>query len=494
MAFNKKEEEIIRWSLQNGKSPSEIKQAIVNFRATGSPASSTGVSDLAPEESGLQERLADVGLSAKEDITSAIKGEGEFEGQTPIRRGVEATAEAFSVPVRGGFELLPEKVRSGIKKVGEVIKKGFDKVTGKVSETELFSEIGRLEAEGHINPETTPGFYSLKEALGAASATGEITGDILGTQGVVGVTSKATKALGKIAQQSQKVLSGIKTTGSKGIQEATSKALNPNDIMQRVARISKSKQANFQKTSGESVGEYLVNRGIFGNIDEITKQLYRRFTKSKNTADEAIAKLEGTYKPTPVGTVLNELLENEVKVSSPGATSKDFGRVRELFNKYSKEGLTMTEINEVKRLFERNVKLDFLKENNPKGVTRANNLDSAIRKWQFDQASKLGLKNLPEINKETRLARQLLDDLGKEYAGSAGNNAITLTDWVILAGGDPTAVGGFLAKKALSSKGVQSFFAKKLSGEPKVKDIEAVFEAPTIDSYLDFINKIESGN
>jgi hypothetical protein len=111
---------------------------------------------------------------------------------------------------------------------------------------------------------------------------------------------------------------------------------------------------------------------------------------------------------------------------------------------------------------------------NPEGVVRATNIDSAIRKWQFEQADTLGLKNLDKINNETRLSKNLLDAIGKEYSGAAGNNAVTLTDYIMLAGGDPTAIAGFLVKKTLSSKGVQAKIAEMLNkGNPVMGEVGA---------------------
>lgn len=275
-----------------------------------------------------------------------------------------------------------------------------------------------------------------------------------------------------------KVESGLpfESTGAKGslmtkAKETirTTREEAPAKIMQRVARISKDKQAKFEKTAGESVGQYLSNRGIYGNVDSISEQLFKRFTNSKNEADMALGKLPGTYEPAPVTTALQELLQRELRVSSEGAPSPDLARVIELSKKSGKEGFTMSEINEIKRIYERNNKVDYLKQNLPESVARATNLDSAIREWQFKQAEHLGLKNLPEINKETRLAKQLLDDLGREYAGSAGNNAISLTDYILLAGGDPTAITMFITKKGLSNKSVQAALAKALGKNRPVK-------------------------
>jgi len=244
--------------------------------------------------------------------------------------------------------------------------------------------------------------------------------------------------------------------------------LNPEAIMQRVARISKAKQSKFEQTAGESVGKYLTNRGIYGDVDEISGQLYKRFETSRNLADQEIAKLPGLYKQEVIDTALNELMERETRVSAPGAISPDYNRVTQLLNKHKNEGLTMSEINEAKRLFERNVTLDYLKDRVTDKIQKAKNIDNNIRKWQFETADNLGLKNLPEINRETRLARQLADDLGKEYSGSAGNNAITLTDWIMLSGGDPTSVSAFLVKRTLSNKKIQSKIAKAIQGEPTI--------------------------
>lgn len=255
--------------------------------------------------------------------------------------------------------------------------------------------------------------------------------------------------------------------GAGYVAEKAKGLVDPARIMQRVARISKAKQQKFQQTAGESVGEYLSNRGIGGSVDEITAQLYDRFSRSKNNADEAFASLPGLHKSEVLDTALKELVERETKVSAPGAISPDFNRASELYKKHSTEGLTMSETNEAKRLFERNVKMDYLRDNVSDKIARANNIDNNIRKWQFETADTLGLKNIGEINKETRLARQLMDDIGKEYSGTGANNAVSLTDWIMLSGGDPTAISGFLVKKALSNKRVQSAVARKFANPTK---------------------------
>jgi hypothetical protein len=275
----------------------------------------------------------------------------------------------------------------------------------------------------------------------------------------------------------------------KGGQEVVESVAKPENIMQRVARINAGDQTKFQKVSGESVGEFLTKRKIFGSSDKIATQLVEGFQKSKSKADDALSQLQGTFKPTPVKTILKELLEKEVKTSSPGALSPDLGRVRQLSSKFQRDGLDMSEINEVKRLYERNVKLDFLKQNLPDSVKKANNLDNAIRSWQFKQAEKMGLKNLPQLNKETQAYKMLADALGKKLSASGGNNAITLTDWIVLSGGDPTAIAGFITKKAFSSESLQSRIAQQLSKNQPKLDVVSQFGQPKPD-LADFLNKV----
>jgi len=368
-----------------------------------------------------------------------------------------------------------EKIGAGVQKVAET-----------VAETEpVKSLVLKYEKLKETNP-------ALARDIEAALGIGELITTVagvgaggLGTKAASKVIGQATKS---VLQKSTEVLGDIVETGASGISKAVSVGLKPEQIMQRVARISKSKQAAFKEAAGVDVGEYLVKKCIFGNIDEISTQLYKNFKQSKDSVDTTLDSLKGTFKTTPVGNALKQLLEREQRVSSPGAISKDLERVRALNKKHDGSGLTMSEINEVKRLYERNVKLDYLKENIPDKVEKANTLDSAIRLWQQNKASELGFKNIRELNRETRLAKQLLDDLGAEYSGALGNNSITLTDWIVLSGGDPSSITGFLAKKTLSSKGIQSKIAKTLSPKPE-ELLKPEIGEPTIDGYLNFLKK-----
>ena len=312
------------------------------------------------------------------------------------------------------------------------------------------------------------------EEIAKSTLQGTLIGGVTG-----GVLGGGIPAVGAVAQKTAQVAKKGTQLVTKTGKETVESIAKPANIMQRVARVDPTQQVKFKEASGETIGEYLTNRKIFGNTEEVITKVVDRFKQSKNQADEALAKLTGVYKPTPVKTVLNDLFTKEKNISSPGALSSDFKRVLSLKNKFDREGLTMSEINEVKRLYERNVKLDFMKQNLPEGVKKANTLDDALRKWQFTQAEKLGLKNLPELNKETRSAKMLADALAKKYGKEQANNAVSLTDWIVLTGADPaTAVSQYLVKKIFSSKGLQSKIAQKLSKKVPEKTVKPIFGTP----------------
>ncbi len=309
------------------------------------------------------------------------------------------------------------------------------------------------------NPEKVKDVEDLLNFLGAKAVTKSAS---MVEDGARATVNGVTDGVGAGA-------SAIKDTAATVVGDTASKIMPTSEgIMQRVARIPKGEQVKFEKLTGKSVGQFLDETGNYGTPDKIVERLYADFTKSKQTADDALAQIQGNYKSEPVTTALKELDGKVERTSSPGAPDADFARVKELVAKEKAEGLTMTEINEVKRIYERRVRLDYLKGNVAEDVTRANNVDNALRTWQFAEAEKAGLTNLPEINKFTQANRQLMDALGKEISGSAGNNALGLTDAILLAGGSPESIASLVVKKTFSDPGFQSFAAKKLS-KNKVK-------------------------
>ena len=245
---------------------------------------------------GVVERVGSVINNAGAKVNDAITGQGQYTGQSPLTRGVEATASAFNAIPQVAVAAAPEPVRTAIGAVGDVASKGFSFLTDKIASTKLFSDIGNLEAQGHINPKDNPEFYALKEMLQTASAGGQITGDILAAQGGASAVKTTSKTLARVPEALAPTFAKIgNKTGSIGIEAANKLGVAPADLMQRVARIPKTQQAAFENlANGESIGNYLVNRNIFGNPEQIVTQLSNRMTNSMSSVDRGLAKINAT--------------------------------------------------------------------------------------------------------------------------------------------------------------------------------------------------------
>lgn len=303
------------------------------------------------------------------------------------------------------------------------------------------------------------GTEALAGGLGAFGAS---------TQNAVDNATSVKEGLGNIAKDTAigagiGVLGGGLIGGASKLPSAIRKITPKSEtIMNRVARLTPNDAKNFERLAGKSHGKYLEETGNFGRPDEIVNNEVTKFAQSKNDVDNALAQLPGTYKPKEIIDVIAPLEDRLIRVQSPEAD-----RVVQLKNKLNTTGLNMSEINEIKRLYERNVKLAYNKLNNADAVELATNLDNKLREWQVKQADTLGFDNIREMNKQTQLSKFIADKLGGQLIGKSGLDGMNLTDWIMVSGGDPTAVGGLITKKFFSDPGIQAKIARYLSKAEK---------------------------
>lgn len=307
-------------------------------------------------------------------------------------------------------------------------------------------------------------------------ATGAVLGSAIGS-----AIPLATESIGTITKYATPAIKNTFTKGKDIVMKAAEKVTPESEtIMNRVARLDPTDAQKFEKLAGKSHGKYLQETGNFGTPDEIVTKESEKFLASKQSVDDALAQLPGKYQAPEITKVYDEVIEKLQKTESPEAN-----KWISLRSEYDKSGFDMSTINELKRVYEREVKLGYNKLNNPDAVKLATNRDNALRNWQTKQADILGFENIAELNKQTQLAKFIVDNLGKKIIKQSGLNGMSLTDWIMLSGGDPTAIGGLLTKKLFSDPGVQSRIAKMLSkvepqgmikpkiGETKLPRLEA---------------------
>lgn len=486
---------------EQGYSNSEILGFISTTRA-GKPSR---ISDqfTTPEPVTEQGRFDDVG----QDISSGFQGvKDSFSSRVDnIADAVESGNEGKQTPIETGLQLGSNIVGMATDTIGQAITTGASIFTSQKEE----DAASQLLAAG-IDKTGLPEKYAKltdrqKRNIGVgstllAAATGGVGGAASKSAarkvktGIDEANSAVTKL--SIARQGLKE-NGISKSGAEGKKQALSFGFSPEELMQRVARVSKSKQAKFEDRAGQPIGSYLVDRDIFGTPDEIVDQLLDRMTTSKGKVDETLKQAKGDIKHDSVDTALTQLIERDVKVTNPGAPSQDGGRITALYRKNKEIGLTLSEINDVKRLYERNVRVDYANPANPQPekLVASNNVDSALRNLVVAESKKRGFDNISELNRETSLAKQLLDDLGAEYAGSLGNNNISLTDWILVAeaAGNPTGAAALGIKKTLGSKTIMSSTAKLLSRNKGVKSPlpeAGISNSKPIESYAEYLKSI----
>lgn len=150
---------------------------------------------------GVAQRLSDTGMEMREKVSGNISGTGEYANKSLLNRGIGATAAVFSAVPKGAMDLAPEPVRKGLNYVGEKIGKGFNSLTGKIADTDLFKGAAGNQVMGadgltsYVPNDTS----RLENTLGTVAGAGEITGTIAGAQGAVKTLGTASKVAGGAA-------------------------------------------------------------------------------------------------------------------------------------------------------------------------------------------------------------------------------------------------------------------------------------------------------
>lgn len=353
MAFNTKEQELIRWGIENGKSKEEIRSAIVRFR-TGSTDSPTVPEEKA--EPGIVERVTGQITQAGERVNQAISGKGEFAGRTPVRRGFEAASEAASAIPGVAKEVLPAPARKAIDKVGEAISSGVQWLADKIGSTEIAQKF----VQDH--PEAAK---ALEEVAGTAAAAGNVAGTVLATQGAatsaqktvdaaasgamktaqgaVDAINRARPSTAALYQQSKELVKPTPTPQKAlgEVLQGKTKDLKPG--LKALGAIDTEGVKTFSQLSkkiDDSIGELSGQVDDFLAKDQTPIKLQDLTTKTTSASGAIVSR---NY----VETALNHLRELYEK------TADDVGmaNVDDVIKKAQGEGLTRLEVNDISRLY-----------------------------------------------------------------------------------------------------------------------------------------------
>lgn len=235
-----------------------------------------------------------------------------------------------------------------------------------------------------------------------------------------------------------------------------------------------------QLNNGMSMEEYLVKSG---NINAPEKTMINEFNKAKTSqklSERAMKDVPGVYKNSYVDDALVDLAERERRIGIPGKDSKE---IISLLNKNKTEGLTFSEANRVKQLYEKHVRPSYFQEKNSMGVERANRIDDGIREWQRATAEKGGYTNLAEMMKQTQSATMVANELYKKGLKTDAPAGFNLFDAVLLAGGNPTGLGLAFARRLFGSGPLKTTLARTLAPKPSITP-KVTKQGPIKDLFL----------
>lgn len=249
-------------------------------------------------------------------------------------------------------------------------------------------------------------------------------------------------------------------------------------VLQRMNRLTKSNQEKFQKVVGVSEWEWLNNNIWPKTPVQTVEALWERVKSNINEVDTALEQIEWGQKYTPVEyeTKDGDIVKYEwdaVKDMAEDAvgyaerTGDPRAKVMQgILDKYNEGTATMTDINKLQRYYQANVRLGYFKDMTAwEKTARSTNIDSAVREWKFKVWEENGFDNFREINKDTQASMIILKALEKNEAGKLGNNAVTLTDWIVAAAAltNPEVLPAVIGKMVLQSNWFSKIYAQVLN-------------------------------
>lgn len=267
------------------------------------------------------------------------------------------------------------------------------------------------------------------------------------------------------------------------------------DLLQNTNRMTKWEQSKFYQRFNQSVGKWLNDRWL-----KSWEDIVNYFTSSKNKVDEALASIKWEFTSKELTDVLDDVVDFATSTNSPQAN-----RMIALAEKNAKWGLTMSEINEVKRFFEAHNKFNYLSKWTAKQAEKATNMDTALRERQFKIAEENWFSNLAELNKETAAAKEILNGVKKWEAWVAWNNPISLTDVIVAfwwGGLSPESMAMYLLKKEWETPAVRSkivdmlnwiwgheTMTEKVADLEKIMEINKIKDQKALEKYVDDLYK-----
>lgn len=195
----------------------------------------------------------------------------------------------------------------------------------------------------------------------------------------------------------------------------------------------KMKDALQLKTYTDKIGERLAKWGVSGTLEEMSQQLGEIGNKSRQALDQRLASVSDVFKPK--GKALEKTLDQLYELRKPEIfTAQQFKdlrkRIVQLQVKLENTGLSLSEMNEVKRMVDNvaNEKI-FKQTGDLKASNIGQNLGSLrkeLRGLIEQQAAKKGITDVRELNSQTQFANTVKEAIDKKVLAGAPRKSLSL--------------------------------------------------------------------
>lgn len=505
MAFNPKEQAIIDWAAKNGKSSQEARDAILRFRATGSPADKQVVPTSTREQM-LATRSEDVATARKsmEDfaLSSAQMAQEGIRTLTskPEVTGVRETAQELGAGY-AALEAVAQAGKAGSRGVGALgkIVGGALGVIGApvlAPATKYISEKIPQEQKDRFmqfaaeNPRVMQEVENVADisALLIGPATRAATGAIgtvteRGTSAAVRTATDIKSLADNISQVSTPAVSVTVPTIKKGsvlgsiASDVIPKATEVRDQM--IANAFKfapvEDLARIESKTGNKIGDFLARNNLLkDNLKDTAQAIDDFYRKNYSLARDAIANADSVYtKPFTFGDlpeakiVVDSLVTDLSKVDSP-----TFNVLRERLMAIQQSGeFDLLQLQEIKSLSDQ-IDSIYSRSGEVRPSLPAQAKDDAIsgvRRFLEDRTKEAIDIDIRPINNNTMTAREIADASARRAGKASTASIVSLTDLSTLGFGtvvSPFAgVGALGVKKILTSPTTQLRIARWLAGK-----------------------------
>ena len=360
-----------------------------------------GFANIVASDPSLGSRIKQDITSAGETVQSAIAGQGEFAGQSPVERGTQATAAAFGAIPSVASEFLPKPVRSALTAVGT----GMENVVNWLGE-----KLGGTQVAQDFVTKFPDAAASLEKASRIGAAQGSIAGSILiADQGV-----KAAKSVPKAIETGKAKLGTLAEQQAKAAQTEAIDAAGK--VVQGKAKQAPIAARTLERINTEDVKTYSDLSKVLG--EDITKKagaVDAEFAKNPNTyklgqlVQETTAEVGGkTVRATSnyVQDAISQLYELYQKTNDALGAEK----IKAVYQKANKEGLTPLEINGLAK--------QYGTEFSEKAFNKVGDPLTSVNAQAFENTRK-GIKTTARGFLQSELAKNLDRQISESYTTKA---------------------------------------------------------------------------